>query len=163
MLLRLLLLFTIVPLVDLCLLLQAARWIGPAATVAIVLLTGTLGAAVVFHQGRRSFRRIFEQLQRGTLPAAAMGDALMLALAAVLLITPGLVTDLVGLLLLMPAVRRAVLAIIESRGRRWLDARTQVVIERMHEPEAAPHGEGDATGARREVIDVGFRRRERAG
>lgn len=165
MLLRLVLLFTVVPLVDLCLLLQAARWLGSAGTLAIVLMTGMLGATVVFRQGRRSLAQAVEQLRRGTLPAAAMGDALMIALAAVLLITPGLMTDLAGVVLLVPAARRAAFAVFERLGRRWLSARAHSVATPPGQGTARAHGAGggDPSGQRRTVVDVSFRRCERVG
>ncbi len=105
MLFRLLLLFTIVPLVELALLLNLAKVVGWQYTVALVLATGVLGAWLARWQGLQCWRRLHQQLAAGQLPADSLLDGLMILLAGVLLVTPGVLTDAVGFTLLLPPFR----------------------------------------------------------
>jgi UPF0716 protein FxsA len=118
MFLRLLLLFTIVPLVELFLLVKLGTVIGIGPTVLIVICTGVLGAWLARWQGLGVLRRLTEDLNQGRLPADALIDGLLILIAGAVLLTPGLITDALGFLLLVPqgraAVRRAVAA-------RWAD------------------------------------------
>ncbi len=104
---RLFLLFTVVPLVELALLLALAQHTGWRFALALVLITGVLGAALARWQGVRCVRRLQDQLAAGQLPADPIVDGLMILVAAALLITPGVLTDLVGFTLLTPPVRTA--------------------------------------------------------
>jgi len=119
MFLRLLLLFTVVPLVELYLLITIGGVIGVAATIAIVLGTGILGAWLARWQGLAVLRRINEEMAAGRLPTDALIDGLLVLVAAAVLLTPGLLTDTAGFVLLVPAgravVRKAVAAAIARR------------------------------------------------
>ena len=119
MFLRLLLLFTFVPLVELYLLIRIGRVIGVVPTIAIVVVTGALGAALARHQGLGVLRRLQEDLVAGRPPTGALVDGLLILVAGAMLLTPGLITDAVGFLLLVPAgrkvVRKAVSAALERR------------------------------------------------
>jgi len=121
MLLRLLLAFTVVPLVELALLLYLADLIGWQYTVGLVLATGVLGASLARWQGTQVWRRVHQKLATGELPADAMLDGLMILVAGVLLVTPGVLTDIVGFGLLLPPVR--------TGFRRWLKARFSVQMQ----------------------------------
>jgi len=89
MFLRLLLLFTVVPLVELFLLIQVGGLIGIWATVAIVILTGVLGAWLTRLQGLRTLHRLREELAAGGLPAATLVDGMLILAAGAVLLTPG--------------------------------------------------------------------------
>ncbi len=121
MLLRLLLLFTIVPLVELYLLITIGGVIGVAPTIAIVIGTGVLGAWLARWQGLAVLRRIGEEMTAGRVPTDALIDGLLVLVAAAMLLTPGLLTDTAGFLLLVPAsravVRRVVAAAITRKAR----------------------------------------------
>ncbi len=112
MLLKLILLLTLVPLVELLLLVKLAEATSFLLTVCIVLGTGALGAALARIEGLRVLARMQEQLDRGELPADSILDGVLILLAAALLVTPGLITDACGFLLLAPPTRHVV--------RRWL-------------------------------------------
>jgi len=114
-LLRLFLLFTIVPLVELWLLIEFSQWTSIGTTLVVVILTGALGAALARRQGTHAWREIQRQLASGQAPTEAVQDGLMILLAGALLITPGLLTDLCGFALLTPPLRRVV--------QRWLARR----------------------------------------
>ncbi|MBN2474507.1 MAG: FxsA family protein [Pirellulales bacterium] len=120
MLLRLLLLFTVVPLVELMLLLVLADKTSWQFTLAVVLTTGVVGAALARHQGLRCWRRVHETMAAGQLPGDPLMDGLMILLAGALLVTPGMLTDLVGFALLLPIFRRLV--------KRWLKRRFEASI-----------------------------------
>jgi len=108
MLLRLFLLFTLVPLLELWLLFQLSGIFGFWTTIAVVLVTGMVGAALARRQGWQAMHRIRTEMSQGMMPAQAIGDGVLILVAGVLLITPGVITDLVGLALLLPPVRAGV-------------------------------------------------------
>jgi UPF0716 protein FxsA len=124
MLLRLLLLFTLVPLVELALLIWVAEkaGLGPWWTLCLVVLTGALGAALARHEGLRCLGRIRQKVAAGELPGDPLLDGLMILLAGALLITPGMLTDLLGFALLLPPFRR----IVKRRLVRHFQSRIQV-------------------------------------
>jgi UPF0716 protein FxsA len=106
------LIFLILPIVELTLLFKLGNWIGWVPTLAVVLGAGMAGAAVARVEGWRAAMRVRQQLAHGVLPAAEMFDGLLIAAAGVLLVIPGVVSDVLGLLLLLPPTRKLV--------RRWL-------------------------------------------
>jgi len=116
---RLLLLFTVVPLVELGLLIQLGKVIGLAPTIAIVLLTGVVGAALARWQGMATLRRVQTEMAEGRVPGEALVDGLLILVAGAVLLTPGLLTDAFGFMLLIPpsraAVRRALVAAFRGR------------------------------------------------
>ena len=116
LLLRLAALLILVPLVELWLLLVVARHTSVTATLLLVVVTGVTGTLLARAQGWRTFRTIRRELAHGHVPTAAMLDAVMIFLAGALLLTPGLLTDAVGLSLLVPACRRGYRRVID----RWI-------------------------------------------
>jgi len=117
MLLRLVLLFTLVPLVELVLLLILADEIGWQYTLGIVLGTGILGAYLARWQGAQCWRRVHEELEAGRLPGDPLLDGLMILLAGALLVTPGVLTDAVGFALLVPPARAVLRRRLKERFR----------------------------------------------
>lgn len=111
MLARLFLFFTIFPLVELSLLLLLGQKTSVATTVAFVLITGVLGAILLRWQGLQALRKVQQDLQQGQMPTDSLVDGLLVVVASLLLISPGVITDLVGITLLVPWFRR---------GYRWL-------------------------------------------
>jgi len=103
-----LLLFTIVPLVELAILIKVGTLIGVSNTIALVILTGVAGAVLLKVQGFQIIRRIDDELSRGEVPSDALLDGFLVFCGGVLLITPGIATDCIGFLLLMPFGRRAI-------------------------------------------------------
>lgn len=111
MLARLLLFFTIFPLIELSLLLLLGQKTSVATTVGFVLITGLLGAIMLRWQGLQALRKVQQDLQSGQMPTDSLVDGLLIVIASLLLISPGVITDLVGITLLIPWFRR---------GYRWL-------------------------------------------
>lgn len=106
MVIRLILLFTIIPLLELYLLIQIGQCLGAFSTIAIVLLTGITGGFLARNQGLSVYRQISMDLQNGVIPTESLLDGLFILVAGVLLITPGLMTDILGFLIMVPIFRR---------------------------------------------------------
>lgn len=106
---KLLLLFVAVPLIELFLLLVVSYYLlGPLSTIALVLGTGIAGAWLARWQGTQALRRIRKDLAAGKMPTDSGVDAVLIFLAGAFLMTPGILTDLTGFALLVPAGRRLV-------------------------------------------------------
>ena len=105
MLAKLLLLFITVPLVELTLLFWIAKKTDWRLTLLFVLVTGFVGAWLARLQGWRTYRQIQQELASGRMPTAALLDAVMIFVAGALLLTPGILTDLFGISLLLPPCR----------------------------------------------------------
>jgi UPF0716 protein FxsA len=147
MLFRLLLLFTLLPLVELTLLAWLSAHTDWRLAVLFVIGTGVLGAWLIRSQGWRAWVRIRDELARGQVPAESIQDGLLILVAGLLLITPGVLTDIVGVLLLVPPVRRIV--------RLWLRRRWQGRFVVRSFGTAGPGRTGDVSGRHDEtVIDV---------
>lgn len=106
MLIRLLLLFTIVPIVELFILIKLGTVIGAFATILIVLGTGITGALLTRRHGFGIWRKIQERMEQGFFPAEELLDGLLVVIAGVVLITPGIITDVLGFSLLIPTTRQ---------------------------------------------------------
>lgn len=150
MLLRLLLLFTLVPLAELALLLWIGGRIGLLPTVALILVTGALGAALARRQGLATWRRFQEALAAGRLPGRELLEGLLILVAAALLLTPGVLTDAAGFLLLVPPARRRIMRRFELRLRGHV-----VVAGRRPSPGPARGPRTGQTGEP-EVIEADF-------
>ena len=122
MLLYLFLLFTLIPLVELWLLFQLSGVFGFWTTIAVVLGTGFVGAALAKWQGWLAIHRVQNELRQGLLPTKAVGDGVLILIAGALLITPGVLTDVFGLALLVPPIRSGVRRILQL----WLAKHVRV-------------------------------------
>ena len=150
-LLLLFLLFTAIPLVELWLLFQLSGWLGFPATITLVLGTGFAGAALARWQGWQVMARVQEQMRQGMLPAGALGDGALILVAGVLLITPGVLTDLFGLALLVPPVRALVKRAVGWWWARHVRAETVTYWQTQGDSEATPYQKGTADD---KIIDV---------
>ncbi|MFQ5502009.1 MAG: FxsA family protein [Phycisphaerae bacterium] len=129
MLLWLILLFIIVPAFDLWLLFQVGAVITFGPTFALVILTGIVGAALAKRQGLQTMARINAELTAGRMPTRELAEGLMILLAAAVLITPGFITDLFGLTLLVPPFRRLFLKALT----RYFEAKIIIGGGNMHD------------------------------
>ena len=103
--LALVVLFLLVPFVELYVILQVGHVIGFATTIGLLVLISVVGAWLCKREGLAVVRRIQEQLVERRVPGAPLLDGALVLLAGALLLTPGFLTDAVGLLLLLPPVR----------------------------------------------------------
>jgi UPF0716 protein FxsA len=109
----LLILLVFLPLIELYVLIEVGSRIGGAATILLCLATAAIGGWLVRMQGLQTLFAARKHMMAGQIPAESMAHGLMLSLAGVLLLTPGFVTDIAGFLLLIPALRKAII-------RHWL-------------------------------------------
>lgn len=135
---KLFLLFTALPLVDLYLLLRIGDAIGGFATLALVLATGALGALLARAEGMRVVRAFQESMARGVMPRDGVLSGVLLLLGGALLITPGVLTDALGLLLLIPFTRRWLAAQIAARMQRAIEHGTLRVVHTGFDPRVGP-------------------------
>ena len=103
--LSMLLLFIGVPIIELALLIELGRNIGFWWTIAIVILTAIVGTAVLQRQGLQTFARINQELNSGKPPIMPVVEGMFLLIAGTFLLTPGILTDSFGFLLLIPPIR----------------------------------------------------------
>ena len=108
MLLKLFLAFTIIPVVEIYLLIQIGSAFGVFTSIAPVIFTGFLGAFLARIQGMQTLFRIQESLREGRMPSAELLDALLIGVAGLVLLTPGFLTDTAGFVLLIPSTRNAI-------------------------------------------------------
>lgn len=147
---RLLLLFVVLPAAELALLIEIGSRIGTAATLALIGVTGVVGASLARWQGLGVVTAIQRETTAGRLPAAALVDGVIILLAGALLVTPGVLTDIFGFMCLLPAFRRLIKrALIRRLERAARDGRVDVRVyaSDLWEPREE-----------REVRDVGSRR-----
>lgn len=147
------LVFIAVPFLELALLLKAGQMFGFWPTLALVLGTAILGATLLHRQGLATFRRIFSDFEGGQVPVESVADGAMIMLAGALLLAPGFLTDITGLLLLVPPVRRVLRQIAFNR----------VFGREPSSPAASRTGESNPAGHRKSragpvVIETEFER-----
>ncbi|CAH8194740.1 FxsA family protein [Vibrio aestuarianus] len=111
----LLLLFIFVPIIEIGLFIQVGGILGLWPTIALVLLTAFVGASLVRSQGLQTLLSVQNRLQQGELPAQQIFEGVMLAVAGVLLLTPGFMTDALGMLVLLPAPRAVIAKYLMSK------------------------------------------------
>ncbi|ASJ52433.1 FxsA family protein [Brevibacillus formosus] len=97
-------------------LITIGSWIGGWNTVVLVILTGILGAWLAKQQGMQVFRMVQHQLSRGQMPTDSLIDGVLILIGGILLLLPGFVTDVIGLVFLIPYTRM----IIRHLLKRWL-------------------------------------------
>ena len=120
------LLFLLFPLLELWLLILAGMAVGAVAVILWVILSAIIGLAALQRAGWKSWMRTDWRLQRGESPAAELADGVLLGTGGFLLFLPGLITDALGLLLLLPATRRRVVGALArvASVSRWSGFRT---------------------------------------
>lgn len=124
MFLKLLLAFIIIPIAELYLLVKTGQYIGALNTVAIVIITGIAGAYLARVQGIHTLYKIRSSLQQGRLPSDELVDALLILIAGLVLLMPGFITDIAGLMLLLPQGRSVVKKLLVRKIRAWMGSRT---------------------------------------
>ncbi len=143
--LRLFLLFTLLPVLELFLLVDVGGRIGALNTIGVCVLTGFLGAGLARREGAGVVQRIQAEVQRGGLPARELLDGALILVAGVVLLTPGFVTDAMGLALLFPPTRALVRLYVARRLQRGREGGAWQVHMRGPGPHG-PFGYGGPTG-----------------
>ena len=115
MLLPLALLFIVVPIAELAVVIQVGQQIGVLWTVALLVADSILGSVLMRSQGRTAWRRFNEAVAAGQVPAREVLDGALVIFGGLLLLTPGFITDFLGILLLIPPTRALVRAVLARR------------------------------------------------
>lgn len=102
---RLFILFTIIPFIELALLIEIGSIIGTFETIMLIIVTGLIGAIMVRAAGIQCLFRIQENLRSGVIPTDELLTGLFILVSGAFLVTPGLITDAVGFILLIPSTR----------------------------------------------------------
>jgi UPF0716 protein FxsA len=140
--------FTVIPLVELYLLLAMGRQFGFWPTLGSVVLTGLLGTVLARREGVRVLREWQRSLSQGRVPEEGILGGVLVLVGGVLLVAPGVLTDVTGLLLLFPPTRRWVAALV----RRVLERRVASGRLRVTPFQAGPFGGSADTRPRTERL-----------
>src|SRR6478672_1750254 len=119
----LVLLFIVVPIVELWVIIQIGGLIGLWPTLALLLADALLGSWLLRHQGRGAWRRFNLAIAERRFPGKEVADGLLIAIGGTLLLTPGFLTDIAGAILLIPPTR----AIVRRLMRGWAKRRFTIV------------------------------------
>ncbi|OUU27383.1 MAG: membrane protein FxsA [Verrucomicrobia bacterium TMED44] len=104
---RLLLLFVFLPMIELYLLIMLGARIGPMPTIGLIVLTGILGATLARQQGLSTLAKIQNELKSGRPPTQELVEGAMIVVGGLVLLTPGILTDLFGFAMMVPGIRRS--------------------------------------------------------
>ena len=124
MLFRLFLCFTLIPMIELYLLIQVGSVIGGFNTILLVIISGFLGAWLARMEGMNTLVRVRTNMQQGIMPTEDLLDGLIILIAGIVLITPGLLTDAMGLTLLWPVSRNAFKRFLRKKFDEWASNNT---------------------------------------
>jgi UPF0716 protein FxsA len=137
----LVLLFIVLPIIEIYVIIQVGQAIGALWTILLLIADSLIGARLLGWQGRSAWRRFQEALAAGRMPHNEILDGVMIVIGGTLLLTPGFITDALGLLLLIPPTR-AVLRRFFMRSIRRRGAITRVIVrsapDRRREPPGPP-------------------------
>jgi UPF0716 protein FxsA len=112
---KLFLLFVIMPIVELALLLRIGQWLGFWPTIGLIVVTGLVGSILAKTEGISAWRRLQQKLFSGGIPGKELLDGAIILICGALLVTPGVVTDIVGLAGLFPPTRAVIRSLILKR------------------------------------------------
>ena len=151
--LLLLLAFIGVPIIEIAVLIEVGGWLGLWPTLGLVVLSAVIGSIELRAQGTATLARLRTELDQGALPAQTLFDGACLLFAGALLLTPGFVTDIFGLALFLPPVRRVLRVTLGRYAVRR--AAAHVAVHRTG-PDGPPGGPGRAPDGDGEVVDVDY-------
>lgn len=112
------LIFLLVPLAELYVIIQVGQAFGALNTIGLLILISAVGAWLAKREGMGVWRRFQRQVESGSVPAKEIADGVMILFAAALLMTPGFLTDLLAVTLLLPPVRAAIRTVVLRRAAR---------------------------------------------
>lgn len=124
MLFKLIILFTVIPIVELGILLRLNDYIGLPYTLLIVLVTGIVGAALAKSEGREIIKRIKFEGSQGRMPGDELINGLCVLIGGAFLLTPGLLTDIAGFSLVIPVTRFAIKSFIKKQLKQMIEEGT---------------------------------------
>lgn len=149
-----LLAFLCIPIAEIAVFIKAGEVIGLGWTLAVVVLTAVIGTALLRRQGLRVLAQTQQKLDRGELPVGELFDGICLLVAGALLLTPGFITDFVGLALFIPPVRLLLGTFIMSRFLKSGSSRVWVNGEEVST--GGPGGAGRGGSGKGSIIDADY-------
>src|SRR5829696_5623884 len=145
--LLLVVLFIAVPIAELAVIIQVGQAVGVWWTIAILVADSVLGSLLMRSQGRAAWRRFNEALQAGRAPAREVADGVLVIFGGALLLTPGFITDVFGLLFLLPPTRAVIRRVFLRQAMR----RITVSMSGVTMPPSGPRRGDDVEGT---AVDV---------
>ena len=136
--------FFVVPLLEIYVLIQVGQVIGPWWTILLLVLDSILGGWLIRREGSRAWRALRGAVEQGKLPARELADGVLVVLGGALMLSPGFVTDALGILLILPVTRPLFRRLLTSY------AMSRVVVRTHERPGPAA---GDGSVVRGEVVD----------
>ena len=130
MLFKLFLAFTLIPFLELYLLIKIGSHLGAFTTIFIVLVTGLWGAYLAKLEGIRTMTRVRKVISQGRVPAEEMLDAMLIFIGGIVLLTPGLLTDIAGILILIPKTRFYLKRWLRYKFDQWISGNKTLVVKR---------------------------------
>jgi len=124
----LLIFFIVAPACEIGVLLLSGKTIGVLPTVLLIILTGFVGAYLAKRQGIQAVRNLQKEIQYGRIPSNAILDAMAILVGGIMLLTPGFISDIVGLFLLFPITRNWIKPFLIQFIKKWIDKHTIHII-----------------------------------
>ncbi|MBL4827231.1 MAG: FxsA family protein [Spongiibacteraceae bacterium] len=151
----LLVLFIVIPIVEMWLLIQIGGQIGAIPTILLVFITAAAGLALLREQGLKTLLKLNQRIQHGQLPALEILEGVALAVGGALLLTPGFITDAVGFICLVPLTRKFAIAALVKQGFGFASANTF-----RHEEDSNARQNAKEGNSSRTTLDGEFRRED---
>ncbi|RZI53278.1 membrane protein FxsA [Aeribacillus pallidus] len=124
----LLIFFIVAPACEIGVLILSGKTIGVLPTVLLIILTGFVGAYLAKKQGMQAVRNLQKEIQYGRIPSNAILDAIAILVGGIMLLTPGFISDIVGLFLLFPITRNWIKPFLIQFIKKWIDKHTIHII-----------------------------------
>lgn len=159
MFIRLLLIFSLVPLIELALLIKVGGYFGVLPTVILVAGTGIIGISLARAQGFQLINEVRTSFRRGQIPADHLIQGLMILIGAAMLLTPGLLTDTSGFLLIIPGSRKIAARFAKKKIKEWITkGKVNVSYDEYHsnESQSKDFNQSDFDKNNDSSIDVDF-------
>lgn len=115
--------FIVVPVVEIAVIIEVGRLIGPLPTVGLLLTSAVVGTVLLRREGRRAWRALRRALAHGRIPTREVADGALVIFGAALMVAPGFLTDLTGMLCLLPPTRAVLRRVLLSAAMRRLFVR----------------------------------------
>ncbi len=152
---KLFVLFTTVTALELLLLIPVAQSITLGWTIALIVLTALIGAKLAQREGAKAWKQVSTDLSMGMIPNDSIIDGLIVLVGCVLLVTPGVLTDLVGLSVLIPMIRRPLRSFLKNRFSKKLEMQSWASLDSARSGFAyTPNQHPQADYANENVIDI---------
>jgi UPF0716 protein FxsA len=137
--------FVVVPLLEIYVLIQVGQVIGPWWTILLLIADSILGGWLIRREGRRAWQALTTALNSGQMPAKELADGALILIGGTLMLSPGFVTDALGILLILPltrpVARRVLTRVVSKRlAAGWVDVRMDGRTDGREEPRPGPGG-----------------------